>query len=184
MTSQSAGTQWLRNPSSSFARPRNCPPTQQTPRSVPRQATVDLTSGLNSDKHVEPASKKQKLDVEKLTAGSSVRGDSSESSRRSIVALHAEEKITLDNSVKDTPVQLITLTSEHDLGESRTCREPVFPARPGKNTYRHHSSAEVLGKAGVREAVQIRPYVAEPPSSAPRYQEDGRFHLTIFHLLD
>ena len=184
MTSQSAGAQWLRDPSSSLARPRNHPPTQQTPRSVPCQVTVGLTGGSNLGKHVEPASKKQKLDLERHTAGSNVREDSSECSRRSILMLHPEAKISFDNSVKDTPVQLSSLKSEHDLGDIHTRRGPIFPVRPRKNAYRHQSSAQLLGKAGVREAVQVRPYVAEPPSSAPRYQEDGKFHLTIFHLLD
>ena len=169
MTSQSAGAQWLRNPNSSFARPRNHPPSQQTPRSAPRQATIA------SDSTTAPAFKKIKVEDKGDTAGSNVHG--AESLRRDIAAGNAGEKISAENSVQDTSLQSMVSVSEHDQIEVHTRKDPAFPIRPGRNAHRHHVSVEAPAQAGLREAVQIRPYVTETPASAPRYQGDGRFNL-------
>lgn len=176
MTSQPAVAQWLRNPNSSFARPRNHLLSQQTPRSVPRQATIDPTSGPSLDNFAEPAFKKQKLDDKRHTSRDLVRQDDSEPSRRNIAAGNLEVKISADHSAKNTPLQRSGSKSEYDHVETHTRGDPILPVRPRGDAHRHHVSVEASGKARVREAVQIRPYVAEPPSSAPRYQEDGRHH--------
>ncbi len=177
MTSQSAGAQWLRNPKSTFARPRNHLLSQQTPRSVPRQATIGLTNGSALDDFAEPAFKKQKLDVKRHTTNDGVHRDDLEHSGRNIAAGSSEIKTSADHSAKNTPLQPSGSISEFDQAETHTRRDPILPVRPTGGAHRHHLSVEPLGKARVKEAVQVRPYVAEPPSSAPRYQEDGRLHI-------
>ena len=181
MTSQSAGAQWLRNSNSNFAKPRHQPPSQQTPRSVPSQ-TVDLVGGSFLGATTEPAFKRQKLDDRRHAVGPNVHGDGLELSKRSSAAGNAEDNISADGSAKDTPLQTSGSTSELDQGEAHIPKRPSFPVRPGRNTHWRHVSAEALGKTGVREAVQIRPFVAEPPSSAPRYQEDGMSKLKLANL--
>lgn len=177
MTSQSAGAQWLRNPNSTFARPRNHLLSQQTPRSVPRQATIDLTNGSALDAFAEPAFKKQKLDIKRHITGDNVRKDDLEHLQRNIGAGSSEIKTSPDHSAKNTPLQSSDSTSELDQAETHIRREPILPVRPGGGAHRHHLSVEPTGKARVKEAVQVRPYVTEPPSSAPRYREDGRLHI-------
>ena len=172
MTSQAAGSQWLRNPYSSFAKPRNHHLTQHTPRSVPRQATTDLTTGSVSDNSAEPPFKRQKLD-----GTSHVHRVDSESSRRNFAAGSSEEKTLVECSAKDSTLQLSGSASEYDQVEFHTRRGPILPLRPWGEARRHRVSVEASGKVRVKEAVQIRSYVAEPPPSAPRYQEDGRLDI-------
>ena len=180
MTSQSAGAQWLRNPNSSFARPRHQLPSQQTPRSVPSQTIIDVVGGSLLESTSEPACKRQRLDDQRHAGGPNICGDGSERSRRNSAAGNAEEYTTADDLVEETAAQTSGSTSEHDQAESHTRKHATFPVRPGRNAHWHQVSAEASGKIGARETVQIRPYVAEPPSSAPRYQEDGMSNLKIY----
>ena len=179
MTSQSAGAQWLRNPTSSFARPRHQPPSQPTPRSVPSQITVDLVGRSFSKSTTEPAVKRQRLDGRGRAVLPNVYGDGSDYSRRINAAGNAEDDISADASAQGSPLQTSGSTSEFDQAEVYTRTQPILPVRPGRNPHWYHMSAEAPGKTGVRESVQIRPYVAEPPSSAPRYQEDGMPNLKL-----
>ena len=171
MTSQSAGAQRLRNPNSGFARPQSQYSSQQTPRSVQWQATVDPIVGTTREEAAGPSIKKQKLDGRTHIVGNNVLESGTSYVRRDIAPGSMEEKVSTNVLAKGTPSQSSGLLEERDQLEICIHQDPFFPRRPERSAYIYPMNIEASANLGFKEAVKIRSYVAEPPSSAPRIQE-------------
>lgn len=168
MTTQPAGAQWLRNANLEFALPPNKSVAQQPPRPFPRQTTHDLATASKSIDVEEPVFKKQKLGNVSVAVRSSSHQDTLEGPGGSTSARDTEINGVKDPPPKATGAGLQTRTDHDQPGGQGRCN--IFPVRPPRLVNRHSRSAEPKPISAPRKDVQVKPYTAESPSSAPKYQ--------------
>ena len=139
----------------------------QTPRSWPRQSLNPTPNApASSQDAFEPASKRQKIgdpdtNFIGLKSGTipGILGVGSLTSNKGALI------VTSASSLPDKS------NGDREQQSSR------FPGRPGK-TARHGSHQQgralAMERANARDVVPIKPYVPEPPSSAPRFCKAGK----------
>ena len=139
---------------------------QQTPRSLPRQ-TLNPTphAPASSQDACEPAFKRQKIghpdtDLNGKTSGTvpSILGISHATSNKGALLM---------NSTCTLP----------DRASGDKDQSSLFPIRPGTTSRaggHQHVRALAVERAKARDVVPVKPYVPEPPSSAPRFRGAGK----------
>ena len=150
---------------------------QQTPRSWPRQSLNPTPNApASSQDAFEPAPKRQKI------------GDPD---TNSIGQASGAIPGILDVGSATSSKGALLVTSASSLPDrangDREQQPSQFPIRPGK-TARHgshqQSRALAMERANTRDVVPIKPYVPEPPSSAPRFCKAGKYSLLLPKHID
>ena len=140
---------------------------QRTPRSWPRH-TFNPTPNApaSSQSASEPTVKRQKIgdldtDMNGKTSGPIPSG-------LDITHATSNKSVLLADSACSLPDR---------AGGEKEQQYPLFPIRPGK-TFRpavhQQGRALAMERANARDVVPIKPYVSEPPSSAPRFHRTGK----------
>ena len=180
MTANTSGNQWLRTANPAFAKPVNTavfPFCQQTPRSFPRENLYDCaTLTATSSKASQPAAKRQRLHDESSNTGSDLprqpsapaSSQKANSSVNHVSPKHSEDSMQSQGS----------LAYSNDKARRKGSKTPMLPMRPGKRPQRTLSSNGAISaneRAASRGQVSTKPYVAESPSPAPRFKQNGEF---------
>ena len=146
---------------------------QQTPRSWPRH-TFNTTPNApaSSQNASEPVVKRQKIG----DPGTDLDGKPSGAVPSGLDITHATSNKSL--LFADSACSLPDRAS----GEKEQ-QYPLFPIRPGK-TFRpavhQQGRALAMERANARDVVPVKPYVPEPPSSAPRFHKTGKCPSLFF----
>lgn len=139
---------------------------QQTPRSWPRQTFNPTPNAPPSSQDAsEPAFKRQKTGV---SATDSI-GKTTGSSRSGLDISNAKNNkgALLGNSADSLPErESAEKEQQPSLFPIRSCRIP----QPSGN---QQGRALAIERATARDVVQVKPYVPEPPSFAPRFHQAG-----------
>ena len=151
----------------------------QTPRSVPSHPVIDLTDGtaLSRD-FIEPSSKRQKLDTG-TSSQAPIAQNSRLASARKGSAEQAAWKDVAENpaSLEATEENASENSSERGHGSNKAVAS--FPSRPDTSSVSGIASRLSAGIPAIRGEVQVKPYVLDIPSIAPRFQGDGSFPTLV-----
>ena len=171
MTSNVAGSEpLLRTASRPFPLPSSralSQTFQHTPRSFPRQAFTQtpLASEISRDVS-EPPFKKQRLEGTTTDYGNAAGGET----------LRPLTSRNVVDTKSGLPIGSVNVASKADRLEKElhARQTPPLPIRPGQNLRPggvHQGRALAIERAATRDAVQVKRYVPEPPSSAPRFHK-------------
>ena len=145
---------------------------QQTPRSWPRQSLNPNPNAPASSQDVfEPAPKRQKVGDPDTSFIGQTSG--------TIPGI-----LDVGSATSNKSALLVTNASflPDRANGNREQQFSRFPIRPGK-TARHGSHQQgralAIERASARDVVPIKPYVPEPPSSAPRFCKAGKHSLLL-----
>ena len=145
--------------------------TQQPPRSIPRQSSIDhIPELLSSGDSSRPTSKRQKVESTQdavrtidLTLPESTPGSSGRSIKQTTLSdakprdsVRGPESNAVKTEVRERP-------------------RPPFPQALGRVNGGIGRKAGGSLKAIVKEEVQARPYSLEIPKSAPQYGDNGTY---------
>lgn len=176
MTSNLAGTEPpLPTGNRSFALPPSRTAShdlQQTPRSWPRQTYNPTPNAPASSQDAsEPAFKRQKIGVPATDSIGKTTG-----TLRNVLDVSnatSNKGALFGNSASSLP--------ERESAEKEQ-QPSLFPIRSSRTLQSggiQQGSALAIDRATARDAVQVKPYVPEPPSFAPRFHQAGKCQLAL-----
>ena len=183
MTSNTSGNQWLRTANPAFAKPVNTaafPFCQQTPRSFPRETPYGSSPRTaTSGKASQPAAKRQRLNDGVFKPDSEVSRQPPAPSF--LQRINSSTNHASSEHPEDSPQSQGNLARSNDKARRKGSRSPILPIRPAKRSRSRplsNSAISTTERAASRGQVSTKPYVAESPSSAPRFKQKGEFDGT------